>query len=464
MSNSAFTPSTTTVTNNVPVNVPVVTAWEAYTPTFEGFGTPTSVSVLWRRVGDNIQVTGNFTSGTPTSATATISLPSGLNLDSTKINGPGQTKILGFVMRANSTSTPFPANTRGPFVITESKNSSTSKVYLSFIANTLAGGAFEVAAGTNILTSGELLTFEFNAPISQWAGSGTTTLATRAVEEYASNSSTSTSGNSTAFAYGPSGSPIRSYTSGANVVHSYTVRFQSQILSTDSLILEVSQDRVVWVKIPHYAQSGGQTINEFGHTTTSYYGMGIRHDIGSTTDISVVFGGSGTNSNLDAWSAFTNYFWRVRKVSSGAQVGYPVSARNIVGDTSGSVVPVGMLGELVTGSITVGGITSAAVENRGSITLSPGIWDIEAVASYIPGAGNTPTSARLSIHTANSGLSPTYFTSLGTLPTFSDFNQQLRRRVNISTTTTYYLNIQCVFSGGTLTFSSNSLITAVRIA
>jgi hypothetical protein len=154
--------------------------------------------------------------------------------------------------------------------------------------------------------------------------------------------------------------------------------------------LEVSQDRVVWVKIPHDAQSGGQTINEFGHTTTSYYGMGIRHDIGSTTDISVVFGGAGTNSNLDPWSVFTSYYWRVRKVSGGAQVGYPISTRNIVGDTSGTAVPTGMLGESTAIAVaTATSVPSGTVAITGlSQTLSAGTWAIfsDGTVTVVPPA------------------------------------------------------------------------------
>jgi hypothetical protein len=375
MSNSAFTPTTTQVTTEVPVNVPIVTAWEAYTPTFEGFGTPTSVSVLWRRVGDNIQVTGNFTSGIPTSSTASISLPSGLNLDSTKINGPGQTKIFGFFIRANSTSTPFPANTRGPFVVTESKNSSTSKVYLSFTANTSAGGVFEVAGGTNILGSGELLTFEFNAPISQWS-SGTTTLATRAVEEYAWNSDETASSNTSSFSYGADGVLFPNITGfGATVTK--RVRFNSSILSTDSVIVEYQRSssgpwRNAAQRIPLTAAS------------SSTYGIEITNV--SLTDIDVAFMPQGAvqagltyGANGEAWSAYrtANWKWRVRKVSGGAAVGFPVSARNIVGDTSGSVVPTGMLGENTT-------IATASGVNIGSgsnvfitgltQTLSAGTW------------------------------------------------------------------------------------------
>lgn len=67
-----------------------VSDWAAYTPTFAGLGTPTTVNVIWRRVGDSIQIVGRFTTGTVSGATATISLPSGLSVDGTKWPGLGR--------------------------------------------------------------------------------------------------------------------------------------------------------------------------------------------------------------------------------------------------------------------------------------------------------------------------------------------------------------------------------------
>lgn len=60
--------------------------WQSYTPTFgAGFGTPTSVSFYWRRVGGSIQIKGSFTNGTSTAAESSISLPSGISMDTAKL-------------------------------------------------------------------------------------------------------------------------------------------------------------------------------------------------------------------------------------------------------------------------------------------------------------------------------------------------------------------------------------------
>ena len=64
-----------------------VTPWVAYTPTFTGFGTVTGISVWSRRVGDNLEIRGFFTSGTATAVQAQISLGyNGTNANVTSSN------------------------------------------------------------------------------------------------------------------------------------------------------------------------------------------------------------------------------------------------------------------------------------------------------------------------------------------------------------------------------------------
>jgi hypothetical protein len=55
-----------------------VTAWASYTPTFVGAGTLGTTALFWRRVGDTIEITGNFTTGTATGVGATLTIPNSL--------------------------------------------------------------------------------------------------------------------------------------------------------------------------------------------------------------------------------------------------------------------------------------------------------------------------------------------------------------------------------------------------
>lgn len=470
MSSSAFTPTTTTVTNEVPVNVPVVTAWEAYTPTFEGFGTPTAVSALWRRVGDNIQVSGNFTSGTPTATLATISLPSGLNLDSTKINGPGQTKILGLIIRSNSSATTFPINTRGPFVITESKALSTSKVYLSFTANTGSGGVFEVANGTNIVSAGEQLTFEFNAPISQWSGSGTTTLATRAVEEYLST----TSFSSLNVNRGPNGATLPT-TTPAGTFESISFGpnpWQTTWLPTDIVSIEVDPFGTgKWTSISGSIEAVSLTVLEGSLT---YAGLGFYFDGTNWILLRGKYRNPNTSNGL--WSSISSGLrYRIKKVSSGAQVGYPVSTRNIIGDTSGSVSPVGMLGEIIGSTLRsgTGGLTySTALSGSGSWgngtatsmgtqTLSKGTY-LACINSSVGLAAGASRSFDLQLFIGGTNITPNFYYST---PGFNNGTADLQMVIPILITgDSVVVDVRGRVTGGADTVTVYGQMTFVRIA
>ncbi len=61
--------------------------WQPYTPVIQGFGTPSGVEAFWRRNGDSIDLSVNFTSGTPAAVEAQIGLPNGYVLDATKMPG-----------------------------------------------------------------------------------------------------------------------------------------------------------------------------------------------------------------------------------------------------------------------------------------------------------------------------------------------------------------------------------------
>jgi hypothetical protein len=55
----------------------IVTEWEAYTPTTQGFGTVSSVDCWWRRVGSNYELSIDFNTGTNTATEAQVGLPNG---------------------------------------------------------------------------------------------------------------------------------------------------------------------------------------------------------------------------------------------------------------------------------------------------------------------------------------------------------------------------------------------------
>lgn len=103
------------------------TPWASYTPAFTGLGTPTGVSIFWRRQGDTVHVNGKFVVGTTTAAFASIGLPGASTVDTTKTNGTLQDNLGFWYSNINTTATATPASTRGPW-------------WVSFYATTTATG------------------------------------------------------------------------------------------------------------------------------------------------------------------------------------------------------------------------------------------------------------------------------------------------------------------------------------
>lgn len=58
--------------------------WLSYTPSFVGLGTTANLSAAYRRLGDSVIVSLKVETGTPTATPATVTLPSGMTIDSAK--------------------------------------------------------------------------------------------------------------------------------------------------------------------------------------------------------------------------------------------------------------------------------------------------------------------------------------------------------------------------------------------
>lgn len=135
--------------------------------------------------------------------------------------------------------------------------------------------------------------------------------------EYLHNTSTSTSvDDSTSFGHGILGSQIQDIT----VALTRRVRSLSPILSTDTLLFEVSSDRSRWTNLSSGMAVLGGTVSSIQYQG-NYYGAG-RLNIISSTDVDILFGqyrlapaasyaGAG-----GAWSGGAGSgFWRLTKIS-----------------------------------------------------------------------------------------------------------------------------------------------------
>lgn len=214
----------------------------------------------------------------------------------------------------------------------------------------------------------------FYAAIAISGDNGTNvTMANRAVEEFASNTGAegvtagSTYSNTSYLAYGSAGSAFVSVASTTvNSATSYLVRFQTPIQATDLLMLEVTDPQGSWAPLGQIDSSPVSYQNQ----ADSYYGVGFTRVSGSSTDVYVGFGNKGcrpltTNGTAfaasgTAWSTLTTRKWRLRKVSGGASVGFPIAPSNFVGVNF-----------------------AATATNVSDGTLNPGTWEKMAFSTEL---------------------------------------------------------------------------------
>lgn len=139
-----------------------ITEWKSYTPTTQGFGTPSAYAVYWRRVGDTLQVRGTMTVGTVTAVEARLGFPSGLTSSSTdKIPA---LRVAGVNFRGNNTT-----NKGGPLMIEP------SVTYFTFAPQDIFGSnssnSSSKANGSSVCANGEQILFFAESPIQGWAPS-----------------------------------------------------------------------------------------------------------------------------------------------------------------------------------------------------------------------------------------------------------------------------------------------------
>jgi len=438
----------------------VVTAWQAYTPTFEGFGTTTGIDAKWRRVGSSLQAQIKFTSGTlQASTTARISIPSGLTIDSSIVN-----KIIG-------TSTT-------QFSVTSGQNNSclifvesgqTTNVAFCNIGD---GSSTKNLSGLNsqtIFGSNAPQSVQFEVPISQWS-SGTTTLADRAVEEYLSTSSFS----SLTINRGPNGSTLPTTTpSGTFESISFGPNpWNTTWLPTDIVSIELDPfGNGKWTSISGSIELTSLTVQE---ASLTYIGLGFYFD--GTNWILLRGKYRNPNSGNGVWSsASAGLRYRIKKVSSGAQVGYPISTKNIVGATDGVAPVTGMLGEVLvsTSTGTSAPAASGSWASIESLTLTKGTWMVSGVGFCYVSGGSTHTgwtAFNAGISTGPTLSPPDGYFAQASSPNGNNSGPGLTlppRIITVSSDTqVVYLVARLDYSTiGSIVLNANqSQITAVRIA
>lgn len=427
------------------------TNWQSYTPVSQGFGTIASVVVQWRQVGDSFQVRGRFVTGICTVVQAQLGIPSSTT-DSAKLGGSSQ--IVGKWWRGVGGGT---AIKQGNIICPVS----TSYVQMSFDDTTAAVSPLSPQNANTLFGNGEDVSFLFEVPVTNL--SSNVTMADRAVEEFAINSSTTNADDTTNFAYGAQGGLVPITLTAGRLK---TVRFQTPVQPTDQLFLEVLEPgNTKWT--PH----NNCYLGSFGYVVQNTTAYGIYLDPSGGTDVDVIFSqyarptGATYGIAGSDWGALNTagLRWRVRKVSGGASVGFPVSARNLVGDVSGTAVPAGQPGERPTEAAATSA-TINAVANLTSITLQPGDFMLHLLVAA-NGAGGAADYTQVRITTT---VAPTITggaladdTMYFGLTTGGRGSVGFSYPVRHSVTTTYYLHFNTIASGATNTLGR---IRPVRIA
>lgn len=138
----------------------IVGNWESYTPTFGGLGTPTSIQMYWRRVGDSMEIRGRFNTGTVTASEAQIGLPNSEVIDSAKLSS---TLPVGRVSRDNATNP-------GIKNFTALATGGDTFINIGIAHQDAAGSPFTPQNGASLFGGTEAASIYARVPIQGWSG------------------------------------------------------------------------------------------------------------------------------------------------------------------------------------------------------------------------------------------------------------------------------------------------------
>jgi hypothetical protein len=429
-----------------------MTDWQTETTTIKAtVSNPTpgtnTTSTKWRRVGNTMELFYSFkqtAAGSAGSGVYLFDIPNNLNVDTSALpSGTIYDSVYAYNGSVEFNGHVYFSGSTRQFRILAMTGTNT----FAEVSNTVVGLA------NTIVT----YNVHMSIPIAEWTSN--VTMADRQVEEYAFNTNTtySTASDTTSFGYGASGALVPQ--SALSVLATRDVQFTTAWLATDRVILEIDPNNDGrWVELVTNIGGiqpavSGQT-NDYGVTVTPLPGTNnkARVTFYRYRRVAATWDGAGAD-----WAS-SSIKYRVKKVSGGASVGFPIAAANVIGRIQTKSVGAeayassGGLGTLVTtifNNLTIGN----------TYKVSGGI----ATRSD---SGNTPISVKLACNGADvigeSGYTfPTYpatatdytypivvtFTATGTTLSVYAFGSNNAARIR----------------GGTLTIeevSPNSITTA----
>jgi hypothetical protein len=345
---------------NVQVQGSAIGAWKSFTPT-GSWSANTTYTGFYREVGEDVEINVNIAlAGAPTSAALTVNMPTGFTINSSKMAATTSSAVLGLVSIYDAA----PATYEGRILY-----SSISAVAVVVEKSDGTYGAYVAVteAVPQTFATGDKVQLSYKVPVNEL--SSNVTLANRAVELYGYTTDTWDGAGSTT-AFGPAGQTM----AGAlTTSRAKTVTWPDNVQSTDSIDLELASTAYPnnWSKASSVAplamDSTGDATKSAGFTIAS----------GAANTTVVTFNRYKTIGNDDApavdWA--NTMIWRLRRVSGGASVGYPVGSQNIVGRTDGVAPAAGMVGEIIgtaqggTNATVYATTSSIAPETTGTLVI-----------------------------------------------------------------------------------------------
>lgn len=228
--------------------------------------------------------------------------------------------------------------------------------------------------------------------------------------------------------------------------------FISSVLDTNSIDLTVASGVLsADLKLSAAAADANFFLNAY---SVKADGLFIETRIADSTHTGVISSADwGTfNAKEPAISSgTTSQYWR------GDKSFQTLNTAAIVPETGGSAAAAGKIGEIITSSVTSATTTGVGATgvygNVTSISLTAGVWLLTGVAGFQENGATLTTSLSAGFSTSSSGgtlgtLDPAVYNNL--VSSTSDLVAPVPDLdVNISSTTTYYLNTRFFYTAGT---------------
>jgi hypothetical protein len=242
-----------------------------------------------------------------------------------------------------------------------------------------------------------------------------------------------------------------------------------------------------WAHTGGFSATGGINSTAVGNTTPStgaFTTLSASSGINSTA-IGATTPSTGSFTTLAASGAVSGAGFTARFASPGpigntaASTGAfttlsstgtftPSSTNGIVGTTTNDNANTGSVGELLTATTTATALSTGAVANATSVSLTAGDWDVTGIVHFLPAAGTTTTvvQAGIGTTTATFQIISGSFLNIQSIAASVVGVQQIEvvapiTRVSLASTSTVFLCAAAAFSGSTMT--CNGFIRARRV-